>query len=311
MFPFVETDVLLNDVKMTMLTHSQDGVIGVILRNSQNVRDGILDYLQNTIKPGSHVLDAGANIGSTAIFLAKVQPTATIYCFEPDPLNYALLNINISLNNVENIYTFNCALGREHKFVDFFMNFHNFGDHRSTKPKNTGSDAGSFKRLPYRIPMVNPVDFLKQCLGDHAPLYFDLLKIDTQGADFDILDACLPLIRDDSIIVAEYSPYHLYLNGTQKEDIANIVTSFSNKEIINPTHNPHRTANINLQQLLLFYEENYRELRTHCDIVLKNYTKKRAAMIILTKYNRNMVQVNRKNLIDFRFFCLFLLYTLG
>lgn len=59
MFPFARTDVLINGVKMTMMTHHEDKVIGEMVRSGQHIRDEVLDYLQNEIKPENHVLDVG------------------------------------------------------------------------------------------------------------------------------------------------------------------------------------------------------------------------------------------------------------
>ena len=42
------------------------------------------------------VVDCGANIGLTGLFLAARYPKARVICVEPDPQNFALLKANIS-----------------------------------------------------------------------------------------------------------------------------------------------------------------------------------------------------------------------
>ncbi|PLR80746.1 hypothetical protein CVD25_08385 [Bacillus canaveralius] len=272
MLPFVRSNVLLNGINTTFLTHLADMYNGAGLRAGVFWSE-ILHQLSGTIKPGSRVLDAGANIGTTAIYLAKIQPGAIIYCFEPDPLNFSLLNINIALNNVQNIHTFNYALGSEPRFIDFYRSDINFGDHRSATPISPDNVLGNFKRLPYRVPMVTPIDFFDQCYGDEKPSYFDLIKIDTQGADFDILKASLPMINHESIVIIEYSPYHLLQNGTSKTEIEGILSNFSEISYINPLKHPAHDSNINKDQILSDYDLYGKEWKWFYDIVLKKTQK--------------------------------------
>jgi FkbM family methyltransferase len=268
MFPFTLTHVVLNGVPLTMLTNQEDSVVGGLLR-SGSMSSEVLDYLRQAIKPGSRVLDAGANIGSTALFLAKVEPTATIYCFEPDPLNFSLLNLNIALNQVPRVYTFHYALGQEEGFIQLYRNRVNHGDHRSSQPLQTDFDALRFQPLPVPVRMVNPTDFLRRMGGDHASFQLDLVKIDTQGADFAILEACLPLLHPDSTAVVEYSPYHLYRNATGKADVERIAGRFASMEIITPMGHPNRTAPLTMEQVLSAYDTYCREWLGHSDLVLK------------------------------------------
>lgn len=225
--PFVLSNIMYKNIPYQFLTHKEDKVIGNCLSLGILHDVHILNYLSSVLKPGDHVLDAGANIGVISIILAKFQPSATIYCFEPDPLNYSLLNINIALNDIHNIFTFNYALGKEQKFITFYKNNMNYGDHRTSKPLSTDGDAGSFYSLPIQIHSVQIVEFLKQCLGENSPHFFDIIKIDTQGDDFEILESCLPIIDNHSTVVLEYSPHHLIRNGTSKDNIQTILNHFS------------------------------------------------------------------------------------
>lgn len=107
--------------------------------------------------------------------------------------------------------------------------------------------------------------------GDYTSLQFDLLKIDTQGADFAILEACLPLLHPNSMIVAEYSPYHLYRHGTGRADVERIARRFSSIERINPMSKPDRTDPLSMQQVLSTYDEQFRDWIGYCDLVLKQF----------------------------------------
>lgn len=250
MNPFVLANVVFNNTPFMFYTHIKDQIIGHSLRQGIVFEEQELKFLNSIVKPGSNVLDAGANIGLMSIPLAKLEPTATIFCFEPDPLNYALLNLNIVINQVENIHTFNYALGNEHKFISFYKNNGNFGDHRTSKPLYNDFDSKNFNTFSNRVLMVDIVDFLNKCFDEKAPIYFDVLKIDTQGADFEILESCLPLIKSHSIVVMEYSPFHLLRNGTTKEEINRTLDYFPSIGIINRNDENLDIINTNKEKIL-------------------------------------------------------------
>lgn len=263
MLPFIKTDLVINGIPLSFLTHRDDLAVGKYIRMGISW-DINLEVLQGHLKPHARVLDAGANIGMTAVFMAKCQPTATIYAFEPDPLNFSLLNMNIALNGVTNVLVFNCALGKTQQYISFYRNNINHGDHRSSRPF-AHEEAAYFSTHSNKVPVVNPVDFLNQCQGEQAPLYFDLLKVDTQGADLDIIEACQPLLRKHSVIVAEFSPPHLRSNGTLKEDVKRVVGRFSRIEKIH--HQPPALAHeIQLQDLL----DDYDNIEGFHDLVLRH-----------------------------------------
>lgn len=270
--PLVISDVELNGIALKLATHLQDMVHGSIFRG-ENPPDiqylAELDFLQKAIKPGHQVIDAGANIGSVAITLAKVEPSAIIYCFEPDALNFSLLNLNILLNGVTNIRAFNYALGKKQEYIQMYLSNNNFGDHRSIKCNKNDLGENSYRISETKVLKVNPYDFFKEYLflGEDSK-FVDLMKIDTQGADFEILEACLPLLKDDSVVTVEYSPYHLEANGTTKESVENILNNFSTKKIIHPLGHQPALSDLTMESVLDFYEAQYQYCRTYFDMVL-------------------------------------------
>jgi FkbM family methyltransferase len=60
----------------------------------------------------SVMFDVGANFGLYSLTLAhQLGPTVTIHCFEPNPVTYARLTRNISLNGTCNIHPHQLGLG--------------------------------------------------------------------------------------------------------------------------------------------------------------------------------------------------------
>jgi FkbM family methyltransferase len=69
-------------------------------------------YLSQTavFREGDTVVDVGAHLGISAIYLAKKFPFIRVYALEPEPNNYDCLQRNIALNGVTNVVAINKAL---------------------------------------------------------------------------------------------------------------------------------------------------------------------------------------------------------
>lgn len=142
-----------------------DGVEWLILREIQ--RDYKLDGL--ALDAASRVADIGAHVGLVSMYLAKTYG-CRVDAYEPNPRNYARLTANIKANGLEHLVTaHNCAVtgdGRE-VLITEVVKFGNSGS------MNIYGGEG----LP--VPSVAFADVL----GDGL----DLLKIDCEGAEFEIL----------------------------------------------------------------------------------------------------------------------------
>jgi len=76
--------------------------------------------VKQLIKPGSNVIDIGANFGwYSVLFSQLVGVSGKVFSFEPIPETYEELNSNVKLNSCKNIKTFNFALGNEERSVNF------------------------------------------------------------------------------------------------------------------------------------------------------------------------------------------------
>jgi FkbM family methyltransferase len=66
------------------------------------------------------IIDAGAHYGCTTMYLKKHFPLAEILCFEPDKRSFAILQDNISYNNLTDVKLFNVAIGDQDTSSTFF-----------------------------------------------------------------------------------------------------------------------------------------------------------------------------------------------
>jgi len=132
-------------------------------------------------RPPAHavMLDIGANIGSVSLFWSAQSPTLRIDGYEPNPAAYETLRRNVSSNRLQSrMRTFPEAVGREagilHLWVDIPTDLSTgYLDH---SPQEGG------RRIP--VPVVSLDEAWRRL--NHDPIW--LLKIDTEGAEVDILE---------------------------------------------------------------------------------------------------------------------------
>lgn len=120
------------------------------------------------------IWDIGANIGSASVYLAERFPQAQIHAFEPVPENFALVEKNVAGLTV---MPHNLAIGAQDGEIeitasDYPLNFGGFSFHYS----------GSVAAPVAKVRMARPDTLIAQ--GIPAP---DLIKVDTEGAEWDIL----------------------------------------------------------------------------------------------------------------------------
>ena len=113
------------------------------------------------------ILDCGAHIGLSVIYLKSICPSAKIICFEPDQTNYKNLQKNILSHNLKDVVANNEAVWIENTELNFIQQ----GDMSS---KLGGDGANSVK-----VKAVRLKDFLNQKI--------DFLKLDIEGAEYQVL----------------------------------------------------------------------------------------------------------------------------
>jgi FkbM family methyltransferase len=124
------------------------------------------------------IFDIGGNVGITAIYLSRIFPNSKIYTFEPILDNFKILKKNIQ--EYKNIEAFNIGLGSKNgEFKVYLSNdSENFGG-ISFYPDPVGNNLESY--ISCEVNNIN--DVIKKIGIDSI----DLIKIDTEGAEYDIL----------------------------------------------------------------------------------------------------------------------------
>ena len=156
------------------------------------------------------ILDIGGNIGIASIYLASIFPEATIYTFEPLHENFKILKKNTQ--QYTNIKIFNIGLGSKNGDFKVYLsdNPDNFGG-ASFYPEIGGNKVESY--IKCEVKNINEI--LKELYVNSI----DLIKIDTEGAEYDILYTLKgEILRDTSWITGE-------LHGNQDFELLNYLNS--------------------------------------------------------------------------------------
>jgi FkbM family methyltransferase len=121
------------------------------------------------------ILDVGANSGLFALRLKQLYPSAQITCYEPFLPNFLQLKNTIAVNCLDGIIPLRKAVGAHSGRAKLFVHKRNMGGHSFY--------AGEANATEYVD--VEVVD-IPSILRDHQQ-QVDLLKLDCEGAEFDIL----------------------------------------------------------------------------------------------------------------------------
>jgi FkbM family methyltransferase len=123
------------------------------------------------------IVDIGANMGSFTVFAAQCCPGARIFSFEPEQGNFNVLQQNVAVNSLaDRIQVLNCAVAS------------------SSGTRRLALDESPLNSL---VPGGEVTDHqnvrcttLRDILSDYALEKIDFLKMNCEGAEYEILEGC-------------------------------------------------------------------------------------------------------------------------
>jgi FkbM family methyltransferase len=156
--------------------------------------------------PGDVFVDVGANIGYFSVLAAtRVGDTGAVFAFEPDPENFRLLVANVARNDLGyQVTPVAAALSDAAGQGQLYLSTDNLGDHRVY--------AADDPRESVPIVLHQGSEFLAGRLSR-----VDLLKVDTQGSEFQVIAGLMPLLRMQSPpprVLIELTPHALRQAGS-------------------------------------------------------------------------------------------------
>lgn len=143
---------------------------------------------------GWTILDIGAGIGDFTLFAAAGHPRNTVYAFEPFPQSFELLEENLRFNRVATVQAFQQAIGGQSGELALDLS----GD----EPLQIQSRAATSQAAQtLTVPCLSLADAFSHLTLERC----DLLKLDCEGAEYDILfNAPDDVLRRVDRIVMEY-----------------------------------------------------------------------------------------------------------
>lgn len=145
--------------------------------------------IQETLSPGSVMVDVGANIGTFTLLAASLG--ATCHSFEASPENCAALRRNIALNKFHGITVHECAVSDRQGEATFFL-------YEETGARKSCGENALFRRGAGREIRV-PMETLDSALCGLSRI--DFIKSDVEGADFLVLCGARAILSEFHPIV--------------------------------------------------------------------------------------------------------------
>jgi len=142
----------------------------------------VTQVIMEKVRQGMYVVDGGANIGYyTLLFSHLVGASGKVYAFEPDPIMYQALLVNVSKNKLPNVEVHECALGRAFGKAQF---------------RAVGGVSSAFVQDADEMPndrvITVPVANLDALLRGRERV--DFVKLDVEGAEVECLEGMREII---------------------------------------------------------------------------------------------------------------------
>lgn len=135
------------------------------------------NVLQGVVRPGTTVVDIGANIGFyTCLFAAAVGAEGRVFAFEPTPSTLVLLRENVERNGLRNVEIEDVALSRSEGTATFHV-FSTGGDVYNSLGASMAYGTAAAQKVMVRTRRLD--DYLDRI----PPASVSAVKIDVEGAE--------------------------------------------------------------------------------------------------------------------------------
>lgn len=176
------------------LTHTQTYLLGRLIQITDPwwylfmYREILAEqaYLFRCDKKNPRIIDCGANVGLSVIYLKHLYPDATVTAFEPDPEICDVLRRNIAVFEFSGVDIKNSAVWIRKESLQF---------------RSDGSVGG---RLCPTDPEQGTTEVVAERLHNYLDQKVDLLKIDIEGAELEVLDDCRERLVNVERLFVEY-----------------------------------------------------------------------------------------------------------
>jgi len=169
------------------------------------------DYLKEHLPEGLKVLDIGAHIGEFAFFSNNHLMAELVVSVEPFSKSFELLELNNPGENFEYAIT---SKDLNKMYVSEI----------STQLNSLYTDSTRKQTKEVKIRPIKLEDFLKKECSD---IKFDLLKIDTEGSEYDVLESGMNQLKNFKYILVE-----IKIDASNFQKITNLLNKVGGYELL-------------------------------------------------------------------------------
>jgi FkbM family methyltransferase len=202
---------LVRPYNFSIILNIHDRFIGRPILLKSSYEEHITYVLLKYLKPDTHFLDIGANIGYYSLLVASQCPLGRVFSFEPDKTNFRLFQASIAYNGFSSIIqAHRLAVSDRNESLTLL----DLSDSYNSGAKLTAQDQKSLH--PY-VKATNPAFESVEAVSLDSFLSqtrIDLVKIDIEGHEpFAIKGMVNLLIQNKPVILTEFSPATLQQIG--------------------------------------------------------------------------------------------------
>jgi FkbM family methyltransferase len=160
-------------------------------------------YYFETANPQPIIIDAGAHIGLTTLYLKKTYPFAHIFAIEPNPEVFPLLEKNIFENQLTQVEAIQIALSSQKGEIEFFMD-ETDEQWLSTASFTPGAWTKTQESKSVMVSTTTLTQVIEHALGEANDI--DFLKMDIEGAEQEVLMEAGSKLRFIKQMMVEFHP---------------------------------------------------------------------------------------------------------
>ncbi len=137
------------------------------------------------------ILDCGSNIGLSVLYFKHLYPRARVVAFEPDPTIFTFLRENVEQNGLTDVQLVQAALADKPGTVILNSDGEVASHIQTYKPEGSPQTW-----TPFEVPCVRLCDYLAEPV--------DFMKMNIEGAEWEVLADCEPLLNQVREMNIEY-----------------------------------------------------------------------------------------------------------
>lgn len=169
-----------------------DNTYSLVLKGEKSLANLLL-----MAKDRPTVFDVGANIGNYATNIMKHKPNAKLHAFEPHPKTFLKLQENAKKHG---FHAINKGCASSPGMLDFFDYANNDGSEHASLLEGVFNDLHQNNTIKYQVEVIKLDDYIET----NNILKIDLLKIDTEGFEFQVLNGARKAIESNKIDVIQF-----------------------------------------------------------------------------------------------------------